>query len=310
MRKTLLCGVLALAAFAPRSFAQAPAMLAAPEKRDRFILSAVNVEGAPLADLAAQELAVRIGERPVPVTGLTRYHDAPIRIVIVLDESSSMAATWRAALGIIGELLRSLPPNSSVALVGVNSETPEIIETPGAIARYLHNRSKRGTGGWTKLWDHMHIALLALPHPRPTDVIFVVSDGVDTASKLKYRELQEEVRSAGVRVSGALLIDESAPAERAGSPDLTDLMYETGGWNLTSLPFLLHPVAEGGRFEEKHSRAPNLTGFFSTLFDFYFVDLPPDTVNRGPLTVRAIGVRTDHQRLLLSAPQKVAITTP
>ncbi|MBI2678571.1 MAG: VWA domain-containing protein [Candidatus Koribacter versatilis] len=269
--------------------------------------------GSPVADLTAQELEVRLGTRALRINGLTRFHDAPIRIVIVFDESSSMAANWRAALRIVSELLHSLPPNSNVALVGVNSGTPELIETPGAIARYLHNRSRRGAGGWTKLWDLMHIALLALPHPRPTDVIFVVSDGVDTASKLSFHELQREVHAARVRVSGAILVDMLAatPATRIVSPELADLMRETGGWNLTVSPFLRRRE-RGGRFERSHVESPNLPGFLTTLFDFYYVDVPPEAVasQPGPLAVRALGVRKDHERVLLSAPQHLPTAAP
>jgi Mg-chelatase subunit ChlD len=290
---------------------QTPATAAAP-KPDRFILSAVDDSGAPVTDLTTRELAIQVGEHSARIASLTRYQAAPIRIIIVLDESSSMAENWRAALGILSELLHSITPNSSVSLIGVNSEKPELIETPGAIARYLNNRSHRGTGGWTRLWDDMHLALVALPNPRPTDVIFVVSDGVDTASKVPFSTLRQELRTAGVRVSGAILVDMLAPtaSTRIVSPQLAELMAETGGWNLTTAPFLRqHEV--GGRFAKPRVEAPNIPGFLSTLYDFYYVDLEPSATPRtAPLAVHVVGARGNNERVLLSAPGKLPATIP
>src|SRR5438045_581497 len=80
--------LLVLAALAVCALAQDPAP--AP-KVDRFILSAVDDVGAPVADLSAPDLDVRIGDRPARIAALNHVQSAPIRIVIVLDESSSMA---------------------------------------------------------------------------------------------------------------------------------------------------------------------------------------------------------------------------
>src|SRR5258706_2235808 len=120
----------------------------------------------------------------------------------------------------------------------------------------------------------MHFCIGALPDPRPTDVIFVVSDGVDAASKVTFPALHQEIRAAGVRVSGAILVDLLAPTPttRIVSPELADLITETGGWNLTTAPFVRHQETSG-RFEQRQVQSPNLRGFLITLYDFYYVDL-------------------------------------
>lgn len=286
----------------------------APPPEPGFILSPVTAEGVVLSDLTPRDLEVRVGSGRVPVRALTPFHDAPIRIVIVLDESSSMGARWHVALAIVLDLLQTLPPNSSVGLVGVNNESPELIRGPGAITRYLYNRRKRGPGGWTRLWDDMDIALRALPQPQPSDLIFVVSDGVDTASKLTFRGLQEEVRAARVRVSGALLTDEFAPdpVARSSTGNLAELIDETGGWNLTSMPFLQPHRAAGGRIEEPRSAFPNLNGFFRTLYDFYLVDLGGAATPAAPtgLSVRLAAGRQDRERIYLSAPNRLLPGSP
>jgi len=280
----------------------------------RFILSAVGVDGGVLPDLSQQDIDVRIGEKQAAVTGLSQFHEAPIRIVVVLDESSSMQGRWRVALGIVYNLLRMLPPNSTIGLVGVNDQAPEMIESPDAIVRYLKNREKRGPGGWTRLWDDIHLALLAFPQPRPSDVIFVISDGVDTASKMNFQRLREEVRAARVRVSGALLIDQYAPdpEARTTSGKVAALIEETGGWNLTTPPFVHERTGLGGRMEEGPNQAPNVAGFLHTLFDFYLVELGDDAkvARPEPLTVHLAGSRKDGERVFLSAPLKMLPATP
>ncbi|MDP9267850.1 MAG: VWA domain-containing protein [Acidobacteriota bacterium] len=285
-----------------------------PTKPARFILSAVGEDGAVLPDLAQQDLVVRIGEKPVAISGLSRFHQAPIRIVVVLDESSSMQGRWRVALGIVFELLKTLPPNSTVGLVGVNDQAPEMIESPDAILRYLKNRAKRGPGGWTRLWDDIHMALLFFPQPRSSDVIFVVSDGVDNASKLTYQRLREEVRAAKVRVSGALLTDQYSPdpEARTVTGKVAALIDETGGWNLTSPPFVHERAGVGGRMEEAPTQAPNLAGFFHTLYDFYLVELGPEgkVTRPEPLNVRIADGRKDRAQIFVSAPHGLLPAAP
>ncbi|HTK96140.1 MAG TPA: VWA domain-containing protein [Terriglobales bacterium] len=296
MRVYVLAVVLLSVAVA---WAQAP-----PDHAGTFILSTVDTRGEAITDIAPQDLEVEVGPHTIAVRGLTRYHDAPIRVIVVLDESSSMAARWRVALAIVLDLLQSLPRNATVGLVGINGETPEVINGRSAITRYLTNRARQGPGGWTRLWDNVHAALGALPQPRPTDVIFVISDGDDTASKLSFRDLEHEVRAARVRVSGALLL-ENPTAAAPTSADLGELIDETGGWDLTAMPFL-HTAPEDGRIEVA-SAVPNYAAFFRTMFDFYLVEVGGEFRPDAPLRVR---MSPGRQAVLVSAPQHLAPAQP
>src|SRR3954467_15878839 len=136
----------------------------------RFVVSIVDEKGKAIEDVGDQDVKAELGRQPVAVNSVVRYHQAPIRIVIVLDESGSMKQTWPEAVAIVVELLKSLPKNSSVGLIGANDKPPEVLIHPESIINYLKNRLQRGhePEGQTALWDIVHQALLTLGKPRAT----------------------------------------------------------------------------------------------------------------------------------------------
>lgn len=276
----------------------------------RFLLSGVTDTGVPVADLSRSDLEVRLGTRAVPVNAVTRYHGAPVRILVVLDQSESMKDRWHLAVAIVVELLRTVPPNSTIGLVSVSDTPGEIITKRDTIARYLANslKPRQGPGGSTRLWDDMHVALVAFGQPRVGDLIFVVSDGVDTASKLTFKQLADEIRAAHVRVAGALLLPPFGVTtdETESAGQLADLIRETGGYNLTGPPFTRTDDSVDAARVQARTMAESLPGFFGTFYDFYLVDLGAEPAAAEKLSVRA----TRKDRVLLAAPEHLPTAAP
>jgi hypothetical protein len=271
----------------------------------RFVLSGVSDTGVPIDDLARSDLEVRLGTRAVPVAAVTRYHDAPVRIMVVLDQSESMQDRWHVAVAIVFELLRTAPPNAQVALVSGTDAPGEVITRRQTIARYLANSLKphHGPGGQTRLWDDMHLALTALGEPRGGDVIFVLSDGADNASKIPFLPLAAEIRAAHVRVSSALLLPpfETAIEQDENAGRLADLVRSTGGYNLTGPPFTRSDDSVDAVRVEARTMVESLPGFFRTFYDFYVVDLAGEPAAAGEkVSVRA----TRKERVVLAAPEQ------
>ena len=272
-------------------------------QNSRLILSGVSDTGVPIDDLARTDLAVHLGARSVPVTAVTRYHDAPVRIMVVLDQSESMQDRWHVAVAIVYELLKTAPPNAQVALVSGTDAPGEVITRRETIARYLANSLKphQGPGGQTRLWDDMHVALTALGQPRAGDVIFVLSDGADNASKLDFAQLAAEIRAAHVRVSSALLMPPygSPLEEDENAGRLADLVRATGGYNLTGPPFTRTEDSVDAVRVEARTMVESLPGFFRTFYDFYVVELAAEPSAADKVSVRA----TRKERVVLAAPE-------
>src|SRR5438874_716397 len=74
------------------AFSQQPA-----QSTYRFVLNVVDKHGAPVEDVHSSDLRIKIGKQSAIVAHATRYHAAPIRVVILLDESGSMQPVWATA---------------------------------------------------------------------------------------------------------------------------------------------------------------------------------------------------------------------
>jgi hypothetical protein len=266
--------------------------------------------GVPATDVARQNVEVRLGKQLAPVMSVTRYHDAPIRIVIVLDESASMKPVWKLESAIVLGILKALPKNAAVGIITGNEKPGELLTSADAVARYLAVRSRpgEGPGGKTRLWDHVHEALGVLGGaPRPSDVILVISDGGDNISHISAEKLLKEIEAAGVRVSTAILIGDAPYTleEMTGPEMLRTLLARSGGRNLTAPPFL-----EGGQY---YMSGPNLVtkrsddfvaDFVSSLCNFYLVEAAPAQTLAKPVRLR-VSVTDDNG----SARKKLSVVT-
>jgi hypothetical protein len=175
----------------------------------RIPLSAVDDAGNGSEDLAPGDVHLQVGDQNADVISVKRYHNAPVRMIIVPDDSESMGyeGKWPAAVFVLRQVLTSLPPGSSVGLVGVQEGQFEVIRHPDSIVNYSNNISRRngGSHGQTPLLDAIGRATEELPHPQPSDVIFVLSDGGDNKSKKGESAIRHELLRSGVCVTGVVL---------------------------------------------------------------------------------------------------------
>jgi Mg-chelatase subunit ChlD len=151
-----------------------------------------------------------------PVQILSAKPDArPRRVVILLDMSGSMiepAERLLRARGLALSLIAHAPNNSPV---GVVTFSKGILEQMG----FAHSREEltdfvakthaapQGKGQ-TALRDAILEALHMLGQPGPHDVIYVVTDGIDNASKASVKQLKPDLLAADARIYAIILPDE------------------------------------------------------------------------------------------------------
>lgn len=111
-RLITLCAVLLLAA--PVSSAHSDPCL------ERTLpVSVTRWDGAPVANVSAENLAASIHHKPVRIISV-EPHQTPSRIFLVIDDSGSMAATadvWRSYMEVADWIMARIPSGASVGLV-------------------------------------------------------------------------------------------------------------------------------------------------------------------------------------------------
>jgi Ca-activated chloride channel family protein len=88
------------------------------------------------------------------------------------------------------------------------------------------------TSHGTALFDAISYALVKMNNAHHVrKVLFVVTDGEDTSSKLREDEVRVQARKSGVEIYSLCIFDAYAatPGERTGPALLNDLSEETGG---------------------------------------------------------------------------------
>jgi hypothetical protein len=198
-----------------------------------FVATFVGEKNDPLV-VSAHDIRVRIGDGLVAPESLNVAPlSAPPRIVIVLDMSGSMRERWEASiLSAIG-MVKASSPSAPIGLVAFNEKLATVpisrqhseIEHELRVAQAIHPK------GRSSVIDAVELALRMLTPPQPGDALFIVSDGADNHSHLKYRILEQEVLRSRARLFLVAPTSENAsdPEEIMGPADLIALAEESGG---------------------------------------------------------------------------------
>jgi hypothetical protein len=192
------------------------------------------------AEINAQSMHLQVSAEGVAAHDLMlEKEQGPRRIFILQDKSSSIdgGVSARAVYGTLIILLRALDPHDQVILGSfAKGEIHEV--TPVSPSELLSRLTFPPTasessslGRSTALRDAVaDAANVFLASPQAGDAIVVISDGVDTASKISAKQLSELLISSSIRV---FLLDlPGEPASYHGESsylDLKQLVADTGG---------------------------------------------------------------------------------
>jgi hypothetical protein len=132
----------------------------------RFVASASAPGALTLTNSSGKTIRPAVRALPPTTNG----------VAVVLDLSSSPAATVSRVQGLALELVRSLPPGTNAALVTTNAPTPAVPLTSDLAALFVA-LARANTGGRTSLETAVRTAASQLVEPRLVDPVVVVIDG-------------------------------------------------------------------------------------------------------------------------------------
>src|SRR3989442_10177903 len=236
----------------------------------RTVMASVTLAGQPVASVPTSSFKGEFRGKPVRILSATSDL-GPRRIVVLLDASASMAGEtkrkWDLVLRAATDVAAHAPPDSSVALLVFNDKVKQEVDFSAGpkavlerIAQVREGRTPdRLPAGRTPLRDAVLEGLKLLKPATPGDVIYVITDGGDNASKSSPVAVEEALVSAGIRLFSFLVVDYSghriAPEEEAARHDFLQLVQATGGTTpcLSGAPWsdLQYPAKEKDRLALK-----------------------------------------------------------
>lgn len=225
----------------------------------------IDDKGRPVLDLRKGDF--RIWEDGVPQTTTSFVHqDQPVSMGILIDNSGSMLDKRSAVNAAAMKLLTE--SNSKDAAFVVNFNDRAYLDQGFTVDRVALNRgvSHFDSRGTTALYDAVAASADELAHhaKQRKQVLLIITDGADNASRLNLRDAVRRVQGlAGPVVYTIGLLYDSDPKEiQKGRSDLEALSTETGG--IAYFPRSLDEVSEIASEVARDIRNQYVVGYHST----------------------------------------------
>jgi VWFA-related protein len=204
------------------------------ENVDEVLLNCtvIDEKGHPVEDLKQGDF--RVWEDNVPQrTNSFRHQDLPVSLGLLIDNSGSMRDKRTAVNGAAMDLLRESNPKDASFIVNFNDRayldqgfTSDLVALHSGLAHF----DSRGT---TALYDAVAASAdeLAKHAKFEKQVLLIVSDGADNASRLSEQEAIRRVQNLGgpVVYTIGLLYDTDQKEYQRAREALQSLSDDTGG---------------------------------------------------------------------------------
>ncbi len=263
------------------------------ENVDEVLLSCtvIDEKGRPVEDLTQQDFRVWEDNAPQRISSF-RHQDLPVSMGILVDNSGSMRDKRTAVNDAAMNLLRESNPKDAAFIVNFNDRayldqgfTSDLV----ALHRGLAHFDTRGT---TALYDAVAASAdeLAKHAKFEKQVLLIVSDGADNASRLSEQEAIRRVQNLGgpVVYTIGLLYDASPQEYQRARESLQTLSDDTGG--IAYFPRALDDVDKIASEVAEDIRNQYTVGYHSTkpasLGGYRVVHVEVIGPHRGKLTVR------------------------
>ena len=174
-----------------------------------------------------------------PIVDFQARDDAPVSVAFLFDTSGSMRLAMNLEKGIwfVQQFLNRMVPASDEAALFTFHKTLRqdvpFTRNPDQIHRAL---GRVNPWGLTSLYDAIAESAKRLAdRPAPRKALVVVSDGVDTSSRLTAQQVSKLASSIDVPVYVVAVVSPldgattAAPADSGPAGNLADLAYWTGG---------------------------------------------------------------------------------
>jgi Ca-activated chloride channel family protein len=249
--------------------------------------TAVDGSGRLVADLEQTDFEILDNGKPVTMTAFSN-EPQPFTAVVMLDTSASMTEHLKLLNQAAEQFLLRLLPVDRAQVGAFNDKLQLSGEFSNDRDELIAALDDLQVGNSTRLWDGLAFSIDALKGVDGRKVVLLFTDGDDTASKVRFGDVQARARDEEVMVYGiGLSVDYFNGARQVRSrPDrnLRRIAEETGG----------------GSFEMEKSAelAPTFTRVAQELRSQYLLAFAPETldgkvhklevrVKRPGVTVRA-----------------------
>lgn len=251
----------------------------------------IDEKGRPVMDLNRNNFQVTEDGVPQTVTSFV-HQDSPVSIGILIDSSGSMLDKRTAVNGAAVRLLQESNPRDSAFVVNFNNRA--YLDQPFTTDRVALTRGidRFDARGETALYDAVAASAdeLSKHAKEPKQVLLIISDGADNASRLNRDEAIRRVQSLGgpVVYTIGLLYDADPREYQKAHDDLEMLSEETGG--IAYFPKSLDQVNEIASEVARDIRNQYTVGYHSTraasLGGYRTVHVEARASGHGRLTVR------------------------
>jgi hypothetical protein len=179
------------------------ATLAAEESRRVLAVNVIDREGHQVSTLSAVNFRGKVRGDQVRIDSAV-FDTSPRRVALVIDTSVSVvgeeaALQWRVAQ----DLVADLAPGHAIAVFALGRELRELrgpTNDPRLLLATLAQARATAPAGPSALHDGVVEASRSFATPGFADVVCLVTDGEDTASRLSPREAERAVGETGARV--------------------------------------------------------------------------------------------------------------
>jgi len=204
---------------------------------ERVALTAIvrDSKGRLVRDLTARDFELVDSGRPRPLIGVWS-EPSPASVAVLMDSSGSMATKLDRARATAEAFIAGLLPGiDEVALYSFDTELKEIRPFSKNLGATEGAWSATRAYGATSLWDAIADTASHISERQQRRALVVITDGVDSASKMKPSEVSAIASSLDVPVYvlviGFLQDDGSKEPQPVQGP-LADLATLTGGDSL------------------------------------------------------------------------------
>jgi hypothetical protein len=217
-------------------------------QRRTVTVTVSTTDGSQAPPLESANFEGTYRKSPIHVTSAAMNRE-PIRVVLLLDVSGSMHGIGpgiksRFSLDVAEDFVFNMAPETAVGL-GFFYAKLIPISVPTTDRKLLifqlealrsHTESYNGM---TALWDAVIGGAKLFDHPRLGDVIYVITDGGENASKITLNHVVQTLGESGIRLSGLVIQSPSAlrrnVEEFIGPQNLDQVARDTGGSILTQM---------------------------------------------------------------------------
>lgn len=237
------------------------------EDVDEVLLSCVVVDekGRPVMNLNRNDFRVWEDDTSQNITSFL-HQDLPVSMGILIDSSGSMLDKRTEVDNAALRLLNESNPRDSAFVVNFNTQA--YLDQPITMDRVALERGidRFEARGETAMYDAVVASADELSHhaKEPKQVLLIITDGADNASRLTRDEAIRRVQSLGgpVVYTIGLLFDSDPREYQKAHDDLATLAEETGG--LAYFPKSLDQVNEIASEVARDIRNQYTVGYHST----------------------------------------------